>query len=122
MFPDECTPRRDADLAHIAAFGSVLIASVNKYFDAPYGNSQVQLYHLATHPDYQRHGAGTRLLNWGPELATREKKPITLFGSPMGTKLYADFGFRVLDYVTAQVDGEEENVSLCVMVYDKNLL
>jgi hypothetical protein len=112
MFPDECTPRRDADLAHIAAFGSVLIASVNKYFDAPYGNSQVQLYH----------GAGTRLLNWGPELATREKKPITLFGSPMGTKLYAELGFRVLDYVTAQVDGEEENVSLCVMVYDKNLL
>ena len=79
--------RRDADLAHIAAFRSVLIASVNKYFDAPYGNSQVQLYHLATHPDYQRHGAGTRLLNWGLELAMREKKPITLFGSPMGTKL-----------------------------------
>lgn len=99
-----------------------MIASVNKYFDAPYGNSQVQLYHLATHPDYQRHGAGTRLLNWGLELAMREKKPITLFGSPMGTKLYAELGFRVLDYVTVQVDGEEENVSLCVMVYDKNLL
>jgi GNAT superfamily N-acetyltransferase len=122
MFPDECNTRRDADLAHIAAFRSVLIASVNKYFDAPYGNSQVQLYHLATHPDYQRHGAGTRLLNWGLELAMREKKPITLFGSPMGTKLYAELGFRVLDYVTVQVDGEEEKVSLCVMVYDKHLL
>ena len=75
MFPDECNTRRDADLAHIAAFRSVLIASVNKYFDAPFGNSQVQLYHLATHPDYQRHGAGTRLLNWGLELAMRERSP-----------------------------------------------
>ena len=122
MFPDECNTRRDADLAHIAAFRSVLVASVNKYFDTPYGDSQVQLYHLATHPDYQRHGAGTRLLNWGLELAMREKKPITLFGSPMSTKLYAELGFRVLDYVTVQVDGEEEKVSLCVMVYDKHLL
>ena len=51
----------------------------------------------------------------------REKKPITLFGSPMGTKLYAELGFRVLDYVIVQVDGEEEKVFLCVMVYDKHL-
>jgi len=40
----------------------------------------------------------------------------------MSTKLYAELGFRVLDYVTVQVDGEEEKVSLCVMVYDKHLL
>ncbi len=84
-----------------------MIALVNKHFDTPYGNSQVQLHHPATYPDYQRHGAGTRLLNLGLELTMSEKKPITLFGSPTGTKLYAELGFRVLDYVTVQVDGEK---------------
>ena len=96
--------------------------SAKNHFDSVYARNLVELRHLATHPDFQSQGAGTRLLEWGIKLARTEMKPITVFSSPLGTKLYTKVGFKLLDFVTIQVPGEEEKVSLDVMIYDKHLL
>ena len=67
--------------------------------------------------DYQRRGAATQHCQWGMKLAKERKVPITVFGSPVGQELYAHLGFVLLATVVVQVEGEEEKVSLGVMVY-----
>ena len=104
------------------AFDIALADAKKSHFDETYGERQVHLLILATHPDYQRQGAGTRHCQWGIELAKEQKSAVTLFSSPMGTRLYSELGFKMLDHVTVQVAGEEEKLSIGVMTYDKDFL
>jgi GNAT superfamily N-acetyltransferase len=104
------------------AFNVALASAKKSDFDKVYGDRQVHLLVLATHPDYQRHGAGTRHCQWGMELARERKSAVTLFSSPMGTRLYTELGFKMLDHVAVQVPGEEEKLSIGVMTYDKAFL
>lgn len=55
------------------AFDVDLADAKKSHFDKIYGDRQVHLLVLATHPDYQRHGAGTRHCQWGIELAKEQK-------------------------------------------------
>jgi GNAT superfamily N-acetyltransferase len=104
------------------AFDVALAEAKISRLDTAYGDRQVHLMILATHPDYQRHGAGTRHCQWGMELAREKNSAVTLFSSPMGTMLYTHLGFKMLDHVTVQVTGEEEKLSIGVMSYDKAFL
>ena len=50
---------------------------------------------LAVSPEYQRHGIGTMLVEFGQKLARDDGVPLTLDASPVGTKLYEKRGFSV---------------------------
>ena len=109
--------RRDANFAHMKAFKQTLATAQKRWFDNVYGDKRLHLKILRTHPDYQKRGAGTQHCRWGMELARADGIPVTLFASPMGKRLYSHLGFLLLDTVTVQVEGEEEKLSIGVMVY-----
>ncbi|KAL4871215.1 hypothetical protein BDV12DRAFT_194577 [Aspergillus spectabilis] len=48
---------------------------------------------LATHPDYQRQGAGSMLLKWGCDLADEQGVGLYVDASKAGAPLYERFGF-----------------------------
>lgn len=51
---------------------------------------------VATHPDYQRRGAGSLLVKWGCDLADTQGVQAYVDASKDGAPLYAKFGF--VDY------------------------
>jgi ribosomal protein S18 acetylase RimI-like enzyme len=102
------------DKAFIDAVG----AGKKKYFDQEFGNQQLHLMVLATHPDYQNRGAGAMHCRWGMSLAKEKDLRVTLFASPMGEGLYTYLGFKTVGHVVIQVDGEEEKIETPAMVYD----
>ena len=51
------------------------------------------------------------------KLAKEQKVPITLFGSPLGKKLYSYIGFDLPTIITVRVEGEEEKLSIGVMIH-----
>jgi GNAT superfamily N-acetyltransferase len=108
--------RRDLNQKRANAWTETLRTSKKILFDGRFSN-YIQLQILATHPKYQRLGAGTALCNDGIRAARMLRLPIAVFASPMGHKLYSQLGFTTLDTVTIQVKGEEENVVLTAMAY-----
>lgn len=56
-------------------------------------NGGLDLDTLATHPDYQRQGAGSMLLKWGCDVADRDGVGAYVDGSKDGAPLYSKFGF-----------------------------
>ncbi|KAJ5708708.1 acetyltransferase [Penicillium malachiteum] len=60
----------------------------------PYTNDvRIDLDTLATHPDYQRRGCGSRLVQWGCDLADTEEVSAYVDASKAGAPLYAKHGF-----------------------------
>ncbi|KFY15947.1 hypothetical protein V492_01664 [Pseudogymnoascus sp. VKM F-4246] len=51
---------------------------------------------VATHPDYQRRGAGSMLVNWGCDLADKDGVSAYVDASKNGAPLYKKYGF--VDY------------------------
>ena len=109
--------RRDADPKRMRAFEESLEKASTHYFKQLYGENRMQLRLLVTHPDYQRRGAGAKLLKWGIEKAKEDNLAVTLFASPIGGYLYRKMGFRDLSVIKIQVDGESEFISTGVMAY-----
>lgn len=112
-----CEDRRDADFERIKAYTNTIATARKKWFDDVYGARRLHLKMLGTHPDYQGRGAATQHCRWGMELAREHKVPITLFGGPLGQRLYSHLGFHILASVIVQVEGEEEKMSIGVMIY-----
>jgi GNAT superfamily N-acetyltransferase len=96
-------------------FRKQLKAAKASYFDDAYGDSQLNLMILATHPKYRRHGAALKLMQWGMDKAEQEHAALTLFSSPMGLPLYSKLGFTTKTLVQVQVEGEEEKITLPAM-------
>ena len=110
--------RRDADPKRMRAFREGIERARTHYISielmARIGSI---LMILATHPDYQRQGAGGNLTMYGIDRAKEERLAATLFASPMGRQIYGKMGFRDLGVVKIQVDGESESVWEAVMAY-----
>jgi len=100
------------------AFRETLSKAQRKFFDKVYGNNQLHLRILGTHPDYQRRGAATKHCQWGMELAKRKSAAVTLFSSPLGQKLYSSLSFKMIGTVIVQVEREEEKLTIGAMVYE----
>ncbi|KAJ4336296.1 hypothetical protein N0V95_008643 [Ascochyta clinopodiicola] len=74
-----------------------------------FGKQQVYLLELATHPDYQSRGAGTRLVERGVERGRREGVNVTLIAQPTAEGFYLNRGFREIQNISIEsVDGDEE--------------
>ena len=65
-------------------------------FFVKYGEKQVHLWLLATHPDYRRRGAATMLCQWGFEKVKEKSWIVPLFASPLGKLLYEHLGYELL--------------------------
>lgn len=98
------------------AFTSALASAKKSYFEEKYHPDYVHLRILATHPNFQRRGAGTALCRWGMEFAREGNEPLTVFASPMGQKLYTSLGFESLGSVPVQVEGEEQRLAIEAMI------
>jgi len=61
------------------------------------------LRRLFIHPDYQRRGIGRKLLQWGVDLADREKLVAWLHARPAGSKLYESAGWRAVASIEVKV-------------------
>ncbi|KAI9775594.1 MAG: hypothetical protein M1839_000995 [Geoglossum umbratile] len=109
--------RRDANSKRMQTFMQTMKDGKRRYFDDIHGTNRLQLQVLATHPDYQRRGYGTRLCRWGIDIARSRDMYIIVFGSPMGRALYSFLGFRVLAELPVQVKGEAEKIVLTMMSY-----
>lgn len=96
----------------------VALMKTKTFFDDVYGDKQVHLWILGTHPDYQRRGAGAKCCGWGISQAKKNTSALTLFSSPMGQKLYTSVGFKVVGNATEQVEGVEEKLSIGAMAYE----
>jgi GNAT superfamily N-acetyltransferase len=86
--PTDYSERRDVDPKRMNKFRQELGKAKKAWFDDVYGNDQLNLLILATHPEYRRLGAAARLVAWGQEQAKAEGIPVTVFSSPMGFPLY----------------------------------
>jgi len=106
----------------MAAYRASIGHAQSELFDSVYGNKQLSLAQLATHPDYFRRGAGTMLAEWGMELAEKNKWVITVFAGPMAYALYGRLGFKTVGIVTTQVKDEEEKIEFPGMVWEPNSL
>lgn len=73
---------------------------------------------IAVHPDYQLHGAGTRLVSKGIERGRKDGVNVTLAALPTSEGFYAHIGFYSdANFTIEGVDGDRE-FRYDVMVYD----
>ncbi|KAK3114203.1 hypothetical protein LTR53_007703 [Teratosphaeriaceae sp. CCFEE 6253] len=110
--------RRDGHPARMAAFKKATSQKRQELFVAKFEDRQMSLRHLATHPDYRRRGAGSMVLQWGFERAREQGVAITMFATEVGEPLYERHGFKVLDRIRIQVEGEEEYLMISCMAWE----
>ena len=108
--------RRDGNFARMDQFRKSIGKAKQEYFDSRYGNEQLFLLSLATHPDYQRRGAAAKLCAWGMKEAETRGVDMTLFSSPMGRWLYLKLGFKEFGMVYMQVEGDDAFLGIPAMV------
>lgn len=108
--------RLDADPMRVQVFDAATTKAENMYHNLPYGEQQIRLKILATHPDYQRQGAASKMLFWGMCLAREQLKFLTLLAGPMGKKLYTKSCFYEQGAVDVQVEGEQDKATFFAMV------
>ncbi|KAI1409962.1 acyl-CoA N-acyltransferase [Hypoxylon sp. FL1857] len=117
--PEQQIRRRDANASHFRKFKQQMCEEFDSYF-GKYGDNQVHLWLLATHPDFRRRGAGTRLCRWGLEWASQQSLYTTVLASPMGRSLYEELSFVECGSFMVQVDGEAEKLEIWAMTYEKD--
>lgn len=110
--------RRDGELKRMQAWTSITTKSKAEVFDREFGDCQLHLQILATHPKYQRRGAGRLLCEWGLRLAEIASVPITVFASPMGSSLYQKSGFVSVSNVRIKaMEDDHDGVVLAAMTF-----
>jgi len=109
--------RRDANQLHMKVFRETLTNARKRLFDDDHKSRYIQLLILGTHPDYQRQGLGSSLCKQVMHLAKDKKAYVSVFGSPVGKKLYAFLGFRELETIEVQPFGEEQTLYISAMIY-----
>jgi hypothetical protein len=109
--------RRDANEQRLTAWKEWTSKARSVLFDAPLGRQYFQLQILATHPDFQRQGAGSALCDWGLRISQLTGLVVSVFASPMGRLLYGRLGFTTVGSVRIGAQGETEHVILTAMVY-----
>lgn len=117
--PPDHLHRRDANPARMAAYRAEMGKAKKRLFDDKYADTQLYLGMLACHPDYQRRGAGKELVCWGLDKAEAEGLDVTLFASPMGSRLYEALGFKEAGGFRTQVEGEDVFLDTKAMVLEK---
>lgn len=92
---------------------------VEKYFNS---DDYVGLDYLAVHPDNQRKGIGTALVQSGMEQAARLGLDIFIYAKSQGVDVYKRLGFRVeRDFVLDDsMYGGTGEVYVALMIYQQS--
>ncbi|KAI1827543.1 acyl-CoA N-acyltransferase [Xylaria intraflava] len=61
-----------------------------------------RLTFMGVHPDHQRQGAGSLLMQWFCEQVDRSQRFAFVMASPAGIRLYEKFGFKTVGVVSSQ--------------------
>ncbi|KAF2658666.1 hypothetical protein K491DRAFT_676257 [Lophiostoma macrostomum CBS 122681] len=124
MFPHILSPGasnctfRSANLTRLLVFDHAFTLLKRSTIDAVYGPSQLYLNTLGTHPDFQRHGAGTRLVRTGIEIGRKEGLNVTLIAQPTAETFYQRLGFVSVRRVCVDgVKGDGVRFWFVVMVW-----
>lgn len=116
--PPNHPERRDASPAHMEAYSKNSAKARRELFVSRYGERQLSLRQMATLPQYWRRGAATALCKWGKEEARKVGVAVPMFASPMGKMVYESLGFREIGTWVAQVEGEEEFVTIHALTWE----
>lgn len=95
-----------------------LDAAKQEYVDKPFGPNQLYLDTLCTHPDFQLHGAGTRLVSSGVEVGRRNNLNVTVIAQPTAASFYAHIGFEYTANISISSVDEDEYFGFNVMAYN----
>lgn len=101
--------RRDVNHERRAALRDAISKGRPSFFEG-YGDDQIWLWSLGTHPDYMRRGFGSALVKWGIQLAKEDQLVVSLMASPMGALLYTHLGFQTLGQIVVQAPEETEKL------------
>ena len=115
--PQQPPRRRDVNADHFRQFSITMAAGFARFFGS-HGNAQVHLWLLATHPDFRRRGAATRLCQWGlDQAALRGPVCTTVLASQMGKALYTELGFSLDGSFIVRVDDEPEELCIWALTH-----
>lgn len=92
-------------------------AEKRRAVDEVFGSDQLYLDTLATHPEHQLRGSGTRLVTQGTDIGTQEHVNVTLIAEPTARTFYLHLGFSSVDNVTIMSVDRDEKFSFSVMKY-----
>ena len=81
----------------------------------------IDLHRIAIHPDYQRRGIASQLLQWGLDRADSEKLVSYLNARSQARRLYEKGGFTVVERVPMPVPGLEVS-DMLIMVRQAQLV
>ncbi|KAH6643046.1 hypothetical protein C7974DRAFT_115820 [Boeremia exigua] len=114
---DECM-HKDMNITRAIDYERKFNAAKKTHVDDVFGTEQLYLEQLATHPDYQSRGAGTRLIESGLERGKRIGVNVTLIAEPTAENFYVHRGFREASNISLEsVDGDQ-SFEYNVMAYD----
>lgn len=91
------------------------------YLDIPFGKHKLYLNTLATHPDYQSRGAGSKLVLEGLKIARSHHLNATLIATPVGEPLYHHLGFVSIANISITSVDKDEAFPYDVMYYNPDL-
>ncbi|KAH7317753.1 hypothetical protein BKA65DRAFT_515117 [Rhexocercosporidium sp. MPI-PUGE-AT-0058] len=80
--------------------------------------SYLHMTRLATKPEYQRHGIGGALSQWGLDVAQKHNLLVGLFSTLVARPLYGHLGFETLKEIIVQIEGEKEKVEMTCTKWD----
>ena len=64
----------------------------------------IELLHLDTHPEYERRGIGSLLVQWGIDKSEESRIPLYLESTEIGKPLYERFRFTEVDRLTLDME------------------
>ncbi|KAH8812981.1 hypothetical protein F5884DRAFT_319900 [Xylogone sp. PMI_703] len=105
---------RSIDPVRSALLFNATEAAVNKYL-----KHHMELDNMAVDPTFFRHGYGTKLCQYGMNIAKEDSVPIGVIAAAMGAKLYEHLGFETIikEIVTDERAGMEDTVDFWVQTW-----
>ncbi|PVI04063.1 hypothetical protein DM02DRAFT_652080 [Periconia macrospinosa] len=113
----ECE-HRDMNLTRAIDMERKSTAALRKYVNEPFGSNQLYLDTLCTHPDFQLHGAATRLVGKGIEVGRKDGVNVTVVALPTAESFYIHIGFYSIRNFSISSFDEDEYFRYNVMAYN----
>ncbi|CAG8955894.1 hypothetical protein HYFRA_00008745 [Hymenoscyphus fraxineus] len=110
--------RRDLHPARNAAVKEAYMEGKTRYIDDVYGDKQLLLQWFGVHPEYRRQGFGKTLCQWGMEKAESDGVVLAVMGGKVGMNLYRSLGFEERGEVRVRIEGEDDCIDICALVWD----